>query len=126
MMSIDRIFFFIGSLLGFSGVAAGAFGGHLLKTRLTPDMLAIYEIATRYQLIHALALLACAWAAVQYSHPWVRTSGWLFLAGTILFSGSLYLLALTRIKALGAVTPIGGLLLLAAWLSLAFGIFNGR
>jgi len=120
-MTIDRLFLFTGALLGFTAVAAGAFGGHLLKTRLIPEMLAVYEVGVRYHLIHAVALLACAWAAVQYPHPLTRSAGWLFLAGTILFSGSLYALALTGIKGLGAVTPVGGLLLLAGWLCLAVG-----
>ena len=122
--TIDRIFFFLGSLLGFSGVVAGAFGAHFLKDRLTPDMLAVFETGARYHLLHALALLACAWAAFQYSHPLIRSAGWLFLAGTIVFSGSLYLLAWTGIKMWGAITPIGGLLLLAGWLSLAIGVFK--
>ncbi len=120
-MTADRLFFIAGSLLGFLGVAAGAFGGHLLKARLSPEMLSIYEVGVRYHLMHALALLACSWAIVQYPHHLARLAGWLFLAGTVIFSGSLYALALSGVKVLGAVTPVGGLLLLAGWLCLALG-----
>ncbi len=124
-MTIDRIFILIGSILGFTGVVAGAFGGHLLKNRLSPEMLAVYETGTRYHLIHALALLSCGWAVSQYPNAQMRSAGWLFMAGTILFSGSLYALALTGIKAFGAITPIGGMLFLAGWLMLAVGAMRG-
>ncbi len=123
-MPIDKIFVLMGAVSGFIGVAAGAFGAHFLKNRLNTDMLVVFETGTKYQLLHALALLATAWAAVQYPHPLVRSAGWLFLAGTVIFSGSLYILAWTSVKAWGAVTPIGGLLLLAGWLSLAIGVYK--
>ena len=123
-MPTDKVFVVMGAVSGFIGVAAGAFGAHFLKDRLAADMLAVFETGTKYQLVHALALLATAWTAVQYPHPLVRSAGWLFLAGTVVFSGSLYILAWTSVKAWGAVTPIGGLLLLAGWLSLAIGVFK--
>ena len=124
-MPIDRVFMFLGALFGFIGVAAGAFGAHFLKDRLAPEMLAPFDTGAKYQLIHALALMAAVWAAVRYPYAFVRLAGWLFLAGTVIFSGSLYLLAWTSVRAWGAITPIGGLLLLAGWLSLAIGVLKG-
>ena len=94
----------------FLAVGLGAFGAHALKSRLTPDMLAIFETGVRYQVYHALALLLLA--ALRGPNK----SGWCFTAGIVLFSGSLYLLALTGVRKWGAVTPIGGLLFLAGWL----------
>ncbi|MBI2069473.1 MAG: DUF423 domain-containing protein [Elusimicrobia bacterium] len=88
-------------------------------------MLAVFETGVKYHLIHALALLIIAWIAAQYPYLLIRLSGWLFFAGVLIFSASLYLLATTGVKAWGAVTPIGGLLLLAGWLSLAIGIAKG-
>ncbi|MBI4051196.1 MAG: DUF423 domain-containing protein [Elusimicrobia bacterium] len=121
---MDKVFVLMGALLGFIGVALGAFGAHFLKDRLSSDMLAVFDVGTKYQLVHALALLATAWAATQYPHQFVRLSGWLFLAGTVIFSGSLYVLAGTGVRIWGAITPIGGLLLLAGWLSLAIGVLK--
>ena len=121
----DKLFFILGSLGAGLGVALGAFGAHALKARLTPDMLAVYEVGVRYQLVHALALLAVAWAATRGPGPWISASGWLFVAGTLLFSGSLYALALSGVRGLGAVTPIGGVAWLAGWLCLAWGVWRG-
>jgi uncharacterized membrane protein YgdD (TMEM256/DUF423 family) len=118
MERIDRVFFSIGCALGFLGVALGAFGAHALKTRLQPEQLATFEVGVRYQLIHALALLAVAWACTRWPGRRVNTGGWLFIAGTLLFSGSLYALSLSGVRGLGFVTPIGGLALLAGWLCL--------
>ena len=116
---MDRVFFALGALSAFIGVATGAFGAHALKARLTPDMLAVFEVGVRYQMYHALALLACAWAMTKWPGPLVIAAGWLFVAGTVVFSGSLYVLSLSGVRWLGAVTPIGGLALLAGWLCLA-------
>jgi uncharacterized membrane protein YgdD (TMEM256/DUF423 family) len=102
-------------------VTLGAFGAHGLRARISPEMLAVFETGVRYQMYHALALIAVAWAISRWGTPPLRAAGWLFLAGTILFSGSLYLLALTGVRGLGAVTPFGGLCILARWLLLAFG-----
>src|SRR5438132_7774377 len=106
-----------GAVNGFLGVGAGAFGAHALRGKLEPAMLEAFETGVRYQLFHALALLALA----ALTSAGVRTSvtGWAFVAGTALFSGSLYLLALTGVRQLGAVTPLGGLSLLAGWALLA-------
>jgi uncharacterized membrane protein YgdD (TMEM256/DUF423 family) len=125
MAALDRTFLALGSLFGFLGVASGAFGAHALKGRVDPESLAVFETASRYQLMHALALLAAAWACVQYPGAWTRAAGWLFAAGISVFSGSLYILALSRVRAWGAVTPVGGLLLLAGWLCLALGALKG-
>jgi uncharacterized membrane protein YgdD (TMEM256/DUF423 family) len=100
-------------------VAAGAFGAHALRARLAPDLLAVFETAARYQMYHALALLALGWAATRWHSRLVIWSGRLFLAGTLVFSGSLYLLALTGTRWLGAITPFGGAALLAGWGCLA-------
>jgi uncharacterized membrane protein YgdD (TMEM256/DUF423 family) len=116
---MDRVFFGLGALSGMIGVAAGAFGAHALRERLAPDLLAVFETAARYQMYHALALLAVAWATSRWPGSTAVWAGWLFAAGTLIFSGSLYALALTGIRWLGAVTPIGGLCLLAGWLCLA-------
>ncbi len=114
-----KIFFVIGALSGFLGVAAGAFGAHGLKSRLSPEMRTIFETGARYQLIHAVTLLAVAWAIVQFRPGPAILAGCFFTLGTILFSGSLYILSSSGIKAWGAVTPLGGLFLLAGWISLA-------
>ena len=114
----------LGGLLGLLAVAAGAFGAHALRGRVSPDMLAAFETGARYQMYHALALLFIAWACTQWSHRALRAAGWLFIAGTIFFSGSLYLLVLTGAGWWGAVTPIGGVLLLAGWLALALGAWR--
>jgi len=115
---MERVFFTIGATLGFTGVALGAFGAHALKARLAPELLATFETAVRYQLIHALALLAVAWACTRWPGRLAQASGWLFVAGTLLFSGSLYAITLAGVRGLGLVTPIGGVALLLGWLSL--------
>ncbi len=119
---MDTTFALAGSLSAFLAVAAGAFGAHALRARLAPDLLAAFETGARYQMYHALALLAVAWAVTRWPGTPVRAAGWLFVSGTVLFSGSLYLLALTGARWLGAVTPLGGLLFLSGWLALATGI----
>jgi uncharacterized membrane protein YgdD (TMEM256/DUF423 family) len=109
---------------GLLAVALGAFGAHGLKERLAPEMLAVFETGVRYQMYHALALLAVAWACTRWSGTVVNVGGWLFVAGTLLFSGSLYVLALSGVRWLGAITPIGGLALLAGWLCLAWAAWS--
>lgn len=122
---MDRTFFLIGAGLGFLAVALGAFGAHALKGKLGADMLAVFETGVRYQMFHALALLIVGWACAHWTSPAIGIAGWLFVAGTALFSGSLYALALTGVKALGAITPIGGVCLLAGWASLAWAAWKG-
>jgi uncharacterized membrane protein YgdD (TMEM256/DUF423 family) len=117
---MDRTFFALGAVLAGLAVAAGAFGAHGLRGRLDPDMLAVFETAARYQMYHALALVAVAWAIVRWPDGNAALAGWLFAAGTVIFSGSLYALALSGVRWLGAVTPIGGLCFLAGWIVLAW------
>ena len=118
---MDRVFFALGSASALVAVAAGAFGAHGLRARLTPDLLAVFETETRYQMYHALALLAVAWATTRWPGPWPLRAGWLFAIGTVIFSGSLYALALSGIRWLGAITPLGGAAFLAGWACLLLG-----
>jgi uncharacterized membrane protein YgdD (TMEM256/DUF423 family) len=118
-MNMERFFFTFGAVSAFLAVAAGAFGAHGLRTRLAPDLVAVFEVAVRYQMYHALALLACAWAVTRWPGSLVPVGGWLFVLGTVVFCGSLYVLALGGIRWLGAVTPLGGLAFLAGWACLA-------
>jgi uncharacterized membrane protein YgdD (TMEM256/DUF423 family) len=122
---LDRLFVILGALSAFIGVAAGAFGAHALKARLEPDLLAVFDTGARYQLIHALALLAVAWACQRWPASPVRWAGWCFVAGTVLFSGSLYVLALTGVRGLGVVTPFGGAAFLLGWALLAWSAWRG-
>ncbi|MDX2191993.1 MAG: DUF423 domain-containing protein [Gemmatimonadales bacterium] len=117
---MDRLFLMLGGVSGAIGVAAGAFGAHALRARLEPRMLEVFETGARYQMYHALALVAAAWVASRTPGTLATASGWLFVAGTVLFSGSLYAMTLTGIRALGAITPLGGLCFIAGWLCLAF------
>jgi len=117
---MDRLFFALGAISGFLAVALGAFAAHGLKSRLDASMLATFETGVRYHMYHALALLAVAWAGARWPGATVNAAGWLFIAGTVLFSGSLYALSLTGARALGAITPFGGLAFLAGWLCLAW------
>jgi uncharacterized membrane protein YgdD (TMEM256/DUF423 family) len=113
-------FMLIGSLAGFLGVAAGAFGAHSLRSLLSPDMLAVFETAARYQMYHAFALLFTAAVIGRVGDARLLSmAGWSFLAGVVLFSGSLYALALTGVSSLGAITPIGGVAFLIGWACLA-------
>lgn len=122
---MERTFVALGAILAGLGVAAGAFGAHALRSRVTPEDLAIFETGARYQMYHALALFAVAWAMTRWWGTGVTVAGWLFVAGTVLFSGSLYLLVLTNTRWLGAVTPLGGLCFLAGWLVLAWVALRG-
>jgi uncharacterized membrane protein YgdD (TMEM256/DUF423 family) len=115
---VDRLFFALGSASALVAVAAGAFGAHGLRARLAPDLLAVFETGARYQMYHALALLAAAWALTRWPGSWPVRAGWLFVVGTLLFSGSLYALALSGVRWLGVVTPFGGVAFLAGWLCL--------
>jgi uncharacterized membrane protein YgdD (TMEM256/DUF423 family) len=109
----------LGALFAFLGVLAGAFGAHALRGRLTPELLQVFETGARYQLIHALGMIAAALAQERGGRPGLGLAGGLFAAGIVIFSGSLYALALTGIRGFGAITPIGGLCFLAGWLLLA-------
>ena len=115
---MDRTLFALGALLAGLAVAAGAFGAHGLRDRLPPDMLAIFETAVRYQMYHALALLVVGSLAGQW--PAGAVAGWCFVVGIAVFSGSLYVLSLTGVRWLGAITPLGGVAFLVGWAWLAW------
>ena len=118
---MHKSFLMIAAMLGFLGVAFGAFGAHGLRSRLTPEMLAVFEIGVRYQMYHVFALLAVAAAIGHFGQVrLLTTAGWSFIAGTFIFSGSLYALALTGTGMFGAITPIGGLGFLIGWACLAW------
>ena len=123
---MERSFALLGALCAFLAVAAGAFGAHALRDSLSQESLAIFEIAARYQMYHALALLAAAWVANRWPGSAAQAAGWLFAAGILVFSGSLYLLSITGTQWLGAVTPLGGIVLLAGWLALAWAVARGE
>ncbi len=112
-----------GAMLGFLGVALGAFGAHALQERLTEPDLAIFETAVRYQLVHAVALLALA--GLEGRGYALSITAWSFTAGVLIFSGSLYLLVLTGQRWMGAITPLGGVAMLVGWGALAWSAFRG-
>lgn len=113
--------FAAGAVAGALGVILGAFGAHGLKERVAADLLAVFETGVRYHLVHALALLAVGWAAERWGGGWIQLAGWAFVVGILVFSGSLYLLALTGARWWGAVTPIGGVAFILGWIGLAVG-----
>ena len=118
--AIAARFFAAGALFAFLAVAAGAFGAHALRARLTADRLDLFELAARYQMYHALALLAVAWANERFPGGASRASGWAFLIGILIFCGSIYAMAFGAPRWFGAITPIGGLAFLLGWLLLLF------
>jgi uncharacterized membrane protein YgdD (TMEM256/DUF423 family) len=116
---MDQFFFVLGSISGGLAVALGAFGAHALKARLTADRLTTFETGVRYQMYHALAMLGVVAAITHWpASNLPNVAGWLFVTGTLLFSGSLYLLCFTHQRWLGAVTPFGGLAFIAGWVCL--------
>jgi uncharacterized membrane protein YgdD (TMEM256/DUF423 family) len=119
MWAMDRTFMLIGALAGVVGVGLGAFGAHGLRSRLSPEMLAVFETGVRYHMYHALALVATAALMGRLDGRFISSAGWLFTAGIVLFSGSLYVVALTGVTIFGAITPIGGVAFLAGWACLA-------
>jgi len=121
---MERHFLGIGALSAAIAVTAGAFGAHGLSDMVTAERLVVWETAARYHMYHALALLIVAYLCSQKSGGPARLAGWLFVAGTVIFSGSLYTLTLTGITILGAITPLGGACLIAGWLVLAWGVWR--
>jgi len=121
---MERIFALIGSLMALLAVVFGAFGAHALRARLSPGDLAIFETGVRYQMYHALALFAVAWAVSRWPSGATTVAGWLFVVGVLVFSGSLYVLVLTGQRWLGAVTPLGGLALVCGWACLGWAIYR--
>ena len=112
---MERGLITVGAMLGFLGVAAGAFGAHAMRAKLTAERLENWKTAADYQLWHALATIAAGLAAAVWDSGVAAEAGWCFVAGTLVFSGSLYALAVTDRRKLGAITPIGGVLFLIGW-----------
>jgi uncharacterized membrane protein YgdD (TMEM256/DUF423 family) len=115
------MFIAVGAISAFLSVAAGAFGAHALKEKLSPDLLAVFETGARYQMYHALALILVGVVETSKPDGWIRSAGYALIVGTVLFSGSLYVLALTGVRWLGAITPLGGMGFLVGWALLAWG-----
>lgn len=122
----ERNFIILGAASTFIAVAAGAFGAHSLKNTLSVDMLAVFETGARYQMYHALALLLVARMRTRIPGRLIPLAGWMFVIGTLLFCGSLYLLAITGRSWFGAITPLGGLCFLAGWILLAVAAIRWR
>ena len=124
---MSRNFVLLAALFGFLGVALGAFGAHGLAAYFAahPDLQDDFRTATQYHFYHALALIGAAWAAERYPGRWSTWAGVLFAAGIVLFSGSLYVLALTNLRIMGAVAPLGGLALLGGWACLGLAAWQG-
>jgi len=116
---MGRVFLGLGAMSGFVAVAAGAFGAHAVRDRLSAEYLAVFETAARYQMYHALALLAVALLLTLRPSRTLQWPEWLFVVGTTLFCCRLYTLALTGTRWLGAITPLGGIAFLAGWIFLA-------
>lgn len=125
--TLTRTFTLLGAIFAFFGVALGAFGVHALQSTLTANGHATtYETAVQYQMIHALALFAAAWASEKWPGCWTRWAGYLFAVGIVIFSGSLYILAIFDVRVMGAVTPLGGLAFLAGWACLGWSAWGDR
>lgn len=124
LSTTQKTLIILGALFGLLGVAAGAFGAHALKQKLQSEMLSVFEVGVKYQMYHALAICIAVWISTLSQGNYGITAGWLFVIGVILFSGSLYVLSLTGIRAFGAITPIGGLFFLAGWATLIIAIYK--
>ncbi|WP_296043594.1 DUF423 domain-containing protein [uncultured Alteromonas sp.] len=120
-----RTYLLIGALLALLGVMLGAFGAHGLKNILDANALATFEVGVRYQLYHALAVIVLGGLAAQANLRWCRRAALLFIVGCVLFSGSIYLLALTGMKWFGPITPLGGMCFMAGWVALVIGLIKG-
>lgn len=123
---MEKTFLIAASIFGFLAVAIGAFGAHSLSAYFEdhPDLEDNYRTAVLYQMFHVVALIAVAWAAAQWDQSAFTWSGYAFIAGILLFSGSLYVLSMTGIRWLGAITPLGGIAFLAGWALLAIGVWR--
>lgn len=122
---MERAFLFAAGVLGATGVAAGAFGAHALRARLSEDLLRVWNTGAEYHLFHAVALVGVAWAASRWPGNATSVAGITMIVGTVVFSGSLYALTLSGLRWLGAVTPLGGVLLIVAWVALAVSAWRG-
>jgi uncharacterized membrane protein YgdD (TMEM256/DUF423 family) len=117
-LTSQKFFLAVAALLAFLSVALGAFGAHALRSKLTPDQLSVFEVGVRYQMYHALALIGVALASSIFPSIWMGLAAFSFIGGTLVFSGSLYLLVFTGVRSWGAITPVGGLMFLIGWLCL--------
>ena len=116
---MGRLFLIIGAVSAAISVAAGAFGAHSLRQTIEPSLLDVFETGARYQMYHALALVGVGLVASRWPSSLLTSAGWLFVAGTVLFTGSLYAMTFTGIRVLGAITPLGGLCFIGGWICLA-------
>lgn len=123
---LSRVFIISASISGFLATCLGAFGAHALKSKISMDMITVYQTGVSYQFYHSLALLLLGLLMFHYDNKYLRSSGWMFGVGIMLFSGSLYLLAVTGIKQLGIITPFGGVAFLVGWLMLALGCIKNK
>jgi uncharacterized membrane protein YgdD (TMEM256/DUF423 family) len=125
---MTRTFAMLAAVVGFTGVALGAFGAHGLAAHFeaNPNLEPTFQTASEYHLVHALALVAAAWAAERWPGRLTGAAGWLFLLGVLLFSGSLYVLSIFNVRFMGAVAPLGGLSLLAGWACLGLAAWRAR
>ena len=119
---MERIWLMAGAILGATSVMVGAFGAHGLKNKVPADLLAVFETGAKYQMYHALALVLVGVLWARYAGTSLSLAGWSFLFGTLVFSGSLYVLTLTGLRWLGAITPIGGVALILGWIALAVAV----
>lgn len=121
-----RTFVLLGAVFGGVAVATGAFAAHALAPRVEPRMLEVFETAARYQMFHALALFAVAWVWQQTGARAARVAGWAFVLGIVLFSGSLYAMVFSGVRALGMITPLGGVAFVVGWAALAAAAWRMR
>ncbi len=121
---MSRTCLFLGAVNGFLAVALGAFGAHGLRGHIEPTLMSAFQTGVQYHGLHALGLLCVGLLALHHPSAWLTRSGWLLSGGVLVFSGSLYLMALTGSRALGVITPFGGIALLAGWLALAWAIWQ--
>ncbi|MBZ0274430.1 DUF423 domain-containing protein [bacterium] len=119
-----RTVLILAGVMGFFAVALGAFGAHGLRKVTTPDLIEVWETGARYHMYHALALGLVGLLLLRAPNVWMSTAAWCFLAGIALFSGSLYALALSGVRILGAITPFGGFAFLAGWVTFAIGAWK--
>lgn len=122
--TMKNLFFALGSAFSLLSVVFGAFGAHTLGKKLSADMLDVFEVGVRYQMYHGIGLIVVAWALSQWQNSLTTAAGWCFVAGILIFSGSLYILSLTNTPWLGAITPIGGLAFIAGWGCLIIAVFR--
>lgn len=123
---LSKYFILLAAISGFLATCLGAFGAHALKAKISIDMLAVYQTGISYQFYHSLALLLLGLLMIHYNNKYLKLSGIMFTVGILLFSGSLYLLAITGIKQLGIISPFGGVAFMIGWLMLVVGVIKDK